>query len=587
MGSAIGDLVATLNMNTRPFESGVSRGRGSLRRLVGAAGAAAAQVAKVGVAAGAAAAVFGIKAASDMEETMNKFNVVFGRNAEAVKAWGDNYADQAGRSKQQIADFMASSQDLFVPLGFEAGAAGKMSQTLTKLSVDLASFNNLSDAAVLRDLQAAMTGSGETMKKYGVIVSEAAVKQELLSQGMSKKQTNAASDAAKVQARLNIIMRGTTAAQGDAIRSAGSFANQMKALRGKVSDAGVAIGQQLLPVVTPLLSKLVKLVPAAGQAFAKLIAGAKVVSKTLGGAVREALGNIWAGIKQISAPLHGVFGPLADGAKSAFSTVVSNLDVMLGSVDGFKAGAVNLFYQTAYALEAIWEQAKNTFMVTWEGLRGWWGGFWNSMQQGVTKTVTPWLSRMAIKLEKMKTEMSGGTWHLTTEDENNIVNDSTRQAMAELERLRIQGEHRTNQRLEELQKQHDQKMAGIGKKSLEQTEKWKQQTGELPTLSGQVAGQWKKTANAGKATDPFGAAFAGGGPGDMTNTAATERKYAGAATRGSAQAYSNVVNAMRGGGDRAKESRDKKVAKNSDKQVIMLGKISRKLDKQSEVSIPR
>ena len=64
-----------------------------------------------------------VKAASDMEETMNKFNVVFGNNAMVVKEWGDEFAGQIGRSKKQIADFLAGTQDLLVPIGFEAGAA--------------------------------------------------------------------------------------------------------------------------------------------------------------------------------------------------------------------------------------------------------------------------------------------------------------------------------------------------------------------------------------------------------------------------------------------------------------------------------
>ncbi|QDT33975.1 phage tail tape measure protein [Thalassoglobus polymorphus] len=194
-----------------------------------------------------------VKAASDMEETMNKFNVVFGNNADAMKAWGDQFAGQIGRSKKQIADFLAGTQDLLVPIGFEAGAAREMSQQLTGLAIDLASFNNMADADVLRDLHAALTGSGEVMKKYGVLVNEAAVKQELLNQGIDK---NSASEQQKVLARLAIILRGTTAAQGDAARSAGSFANQMKALKAKVDDAAVEIGSALLPVVTPLVTKL-------------------------------------------------------------------------------------------------------------------------------------------------------------------------------------------------------------------------------------------------------------------------------------------------------------------------------------------
>lgn len=188
-----------------------------------------------------------IKAASDMEETMNKFNVVFGNSSKAVKEWSDKFARDVGRSKQQVADFMAGSQDLFVPLGFEPGAATEMSKQITSLAVDLASFNNKADADVIRDLHAALTGSGEVMKKYGVLVSEAAVKQELLRTGMDPKT---ATDQQKVMARLSIIMQGTTAAQGDAMRSADAYANQMKRLKAVVSDTAADIGKALLPTVT-------------------------------------------------------------------------------------------------------------------------------------------------------------------------------------------------------------------------------------------------------------------------------------------------------------------------------------------------
>ena len=229
-----------------------------------------------------------IQAGSDMQETMNKFDVVFGNNAKAVKAWGDEYGDQVGRSKRQIADFLASNQDLLVPMGFEPGAAEKMSKDITKLSVDLASFNNKQDADVLNDLQAALTGSGEVMKKYGVIVNETAVKQELMNMQLNPKTVT---EAQKAQARWNIILRGTTAAQGDAIRSANSWANQEKALTATIEDQAGAIGEKLLPVVTPLLTmfkdgvKTVGSFIAANAGIVFAVAGAGAALITLGGAV--------------------------------------------------------------------------------------------------------------------------------------------------------------------------------------------------------------------------------------------------------------------------------------------------------------
>jgi len=297
-----GGAFVELTLRNSKFVRGL---RNSLRRMESFAKG----IAVAGVAAGAAAAggmALAIKAASDMQEVMSKFNVVFGSNANAVKAWGDDFAGTVGRSKKQIAEFLASNQDLFVPLGFEPGAAESMSKQITKLAVDLGSFNNKSDTDVMRDLQAALTGSGEVMKKYGVIVSEAAVKQELLNQGLDPK---VATDQLKVQARLNIIMRGTTAAQGDAVRTSGSFANQMKALKAAVADVAVALGSVLLPIVTPVVTKFVDGIKFMGEVMAtgnlgdaaellftgirvKMLEGVAALSSAVGGELGDFLGSI-------------------------------------------------------------------------------------------------------------------------------------------------------------------------------------------------------------------------------------------------------------------------------------------------------
>ena len=244
-----------------------------------------------------------IHVASALEETMNKFDVVFGNNAEAAKAWADSFAADVGRSKQQVADFLSGTQDLLVPIGFEAGAAEKMSKDLTGLAVDLASFNNKADSDVLRDLHAALTGSGEVMKKYGVIVSEAAVKLRLLNEGIDPK---AASEQEKVMARWSIILEGTTAAQGDAMRSAGSFANQMKALRGRIADTAAEIGSTLLPVVTPLVTQAADAV----QSFAKWASENKELFITLGkvGAATVAAGVALVGIGTVLGALSSIMG---------------------------------------------------------------------------------------------------------------------------------------------------------------------------------------------------------------------------------------------------------------------------------------
>ncbi len=61
--------------------------------------------------------------------------------------WADKFTGDVGRSKQQIASLLAGSQDLFVPLGFNASTAENLSKTITGLSIDWASFNNMEDCS--------------------------------------------------------------------------------------------------------------------------------------------------------------------------------------------------------------------------------------------------------------------------------------------------------------------------------------------------------------------------------------------------------------------------------------------------------
>ena len=242
---------------------------GSMVRSFGA-------MAAKGVAIGASAAAAGIgaglalavKNASDMQETMNKFNVVMGESAGAMKQWSDETAQAFGRSKQQTADFTAAYQDLLVPMGVAPDQAMEMSKAMTALTFDLGSFNNKADPQVHRDLMAALAGSGEVMKKYGSILTVAAVKQELMNQGLDP---NAATDAQKAMARMNIILQDTTAAQGDVGRSSMSFANQVKAMKAQFSDLFMEIGMQVIPILESFMINLRAAVNVIGK-----LAGASV-----------------------------------------------------------------------------------------------------------------------------------------------------------------------------------------------------------------------------------------------------------------------------------------------------------------------
>lgn len=209
-------------------------------------------------AAGAGLVSFGktaINAASDVEEMQSKFNTVFKDLATDVTAELGAFADAANRSIYDLQGFAATLQDTFVPLGFARDSAADMSIQLVKLAEDLASFNNLDSAMVVEDLQSALVGNTETLRKYGVVATQAAIDQEALALGLefTKGQMDAQTKAAAI---LSITMKSTSDAQGDAIRTSDSYANQLKGLQAAQQELNVELGQVFLPIAGQVVSAL-------------------------------------------------------------------------------------------------------------------------------------------------------------------------------------------------------------------------------------------------------------------------------------------------------------------------------------------
>jgi hypothetical protein len=230
----------------------VGKSLGGLKSAVGvAAKAAAAGFAAIGVAAVAAGAK-AISMGSDVEEMMGKFNVVFGDYAGDVIKDLDAFGAAVGRNKFELREMASSVQDTFVPMGFARGAAANLSTAMTKLAVDVASFNNASDTEVMEAFQSAIVGNHETVRQFGIVITQATLDQELMRMGI-EGGIKTATEAQKVQARYNLILAGTSDAHGDAERTAGSWANTMRGLKSSIAETVAEIGTNLLPVFTPML----------------------------------------------------------------------------------------------------------------------------------------------------------------------------------------------------------------------------------------------------------------------------------------------------------------------------------------------
>ena len=189
-----------------------------------------------------------IRDAAKFEEDVAKFGVVFGEEALRVAEQLDVLSGAVKRSKGELIDFASGFQDIFVPLGFARAEAADLSVNLTKLAIDVGSFNNALDIDVIRDFKSALVGNSETVRKYGILIDEARIKSVAYASGITKVGEEVTQQQ-KVIARYQILLADTSDAFGDAERTAGSFANTMKGVQAVASDLGIVFGQELQKTV--------------------------------------------------------------------------------------------------------------------------------------------------------------------------------------------------------------------------------------------------------------------------------------------------------------------------------------------------
>ena len=262
----LGDTVADAGKKGEDGGKRMGRSLGEIDGIAGKAVTALKGVAMAGAAIGGAAGLGGIylltgalresvQLASDMEEAQSKFNTVFGELSAQAEQWAGELRKSYHMSSLDAKKYLAAMQDLLVPMGMNSEAAAAMSFEVVKLSADLGSFNNLPTAQVMDDIQSALVGNYETMKKYGVVVNAATVEEKALAMGLAETK-DAITAADKAQAAYQLIVEGSTFAVGDAIRTAKSFANQMRDLEVNITELKIAAGEALLPVINNLVTGL-------------------------------------------------------------------------------------------------------------------------------------------------------------------------------------------------------------------------------------------------------------------------------------------------------------------------------------------
>lgn len=210
-----------------------------------------------------------LNAASDLQEVQNVVDVSFTKLDDAgnvisdmtykIEGFAQTCIEKFGMSefaaKQTAGSFMAMGKSM----GLSMEEASDMAVKLTGLTGDFSSFYNISQDYARVALSAVYTGETETLKRYGIMLTEANLQQYAMTQGIetSVKKMGARD---KALLRYNYILQATKDMEGDFVRTQDSWANSTRVLSQLWNQFLIVLGSGLISVLSPLVQVLGQIV---------------------------------------------------------------------------------------------------------------------------------------------------------------------------------------------------------------------------------------------------------------------------------------------------------------------------------------
>lgn len=295
-----------------------------------------------------------VRAASAAGEAASKAETVFGDAFDEMDAWITGIQDSIPASRAELHGMTADLAALGKALGGTPEQAKEMSKEFTVLAADLGSFNDVPVEEALAAIRSALVGSSEPMLRFGVDTRQTALEAKALEMGLIA-EGEALDQSTRALVIATQIREQATDAMGDAERTAGSFANQTKFLKAGMADLAVTIGQQLLPILAPLIKEFAGFLQRLRETNPSLLKMGVIV-----GLVVAAVGPLLIAVGALATAIGAIGIPVA-AAVIAIAAVGTAIGVLLSRSEGFRS-----------AFSAVWSEAAETARVWAETIARLW-----------------------------------------------------------------------------------------------------------------------------------------------------------------------------------------------------------------------
>lgn len=352
-----------------------------------------------------------VKAASDLGESLNAVNKIFGDSADKILKWGDESANAFGLSQRAFNQMATPLGAMLKNSGLAMDQVADRTIELTKRASDMASVFNTDVEDALGAITAALRGESDPIEKFGVSLNAAAIEAKALEMGLVPVEKNmtqireaqidvekaqrkaketakeygknsleardANLDLTKAQEKLSTAMAGSTGELTSAIKQqaayalimeqtesvAGDFAstsddlaNKTRIQKARQEELQAVIGEKLIPVqlkLTEIKLKLVdaiatKVIPVLEELYRKHWPAVQLALVD----VEKAIGDVVAFVKEHWPEISAVMGFVADYV----STRVEGMIQVIGAIVEIVTSVVNL---VSALVHGDWSRAWN------------------------------------------------------------------------------------------------------------------------------------------------------------------------------------------------------------------------------------
>jgi len=345
------------------------------------------------------------KMAMDAVESENLFEVAMGGVADDARKWSEETSKALGLNAYNVRSNMATYNAMLTSMGLASDESLKMSEGLTQLSYDMASFYNLNPEEAFNKLKSGISGEAEPLKALGILVNDTTVKTYAYTHGIAK-QGEQLTEAQKVQARYGAIMEATKNAQGDLARTMDSPTNKIRAMKEQAQQIGIQFGQILIPILEKLIA-VIKPLMDRFQGLSKeqqeMVVKIALIAAAIGpvvlviGKVVSVIGTLSSAFGAISGAMAAAGG--ASGAVgAAIAAITGPVGIAVAAVAGFIAIFVLLFRNNENfrnSVITIWNQVKSVMAGVFEAIRALIAAFvqvasaiWNKYGNDIVAVIT-------------------------------------------------------------------------------------------------------------------------------------------------------------------------------------------------------